>query len=69
VEVAADNEGKNILGQTGMITTPASSLSEPEIHSMIAQRLKAKMSRNFDRADNIQRDLIDSGVFVHDGMK
>lgn len=46
-----------------------SQLSEEEIHSMLADRLQAKMSRNFQVADSIQMELIDSGVFVHDGMK
>mmetsp|Transcript_27375 Transcript_27375/g.41219 ORF Transcript_27375/g.41219 Transcript_27375/m.41219 type:complete len:649 (+) Transcript_27375:52-1998(+) len=46
-----------------------SSLSEGEIHGLLAQRLQAKMSRNFEIADGIQMDLIDAGVFVHDGMK
>jgi cysteinyl-tRNA synthetase len=46
-----------------------SSLSVDSINGMLAERLQAKMSRNFDVADNIQIDLIDEGVFVHDGMK
>jgi cysteinyl-tRNA synthetase len=36
---------------------------------MLAERLQAKMSRDFQVADGIQRDLIEGGVFVHDGMK
>lgn len=36
---------------------------------MLAERLQAKMSRNFQVADSIQMELIESGVFVHDGMK
>ncbi len=46
-----------------------SSLSVEEIHGLLAERLQAKMSRNFNVADSIQMDLIDAGVFVHDGMK
>jgi len=46
-----------------------SSLSIDEINSMLAQRLEAKMSRKFNIADSIQMELVDSGVFVHDGMK
>jgi len=46
-----------------------SSLSEPEIHGLLAERLQAKMCRNFDIADNIQNDLITAGVFVQDGLK
>lgn len=47
----------------------ASSLSEPEIHSLLAKRLEAKLSRNFDVADGIQVELMDNGVYVNDGMK
>ena len=46
-----------------------SSLSEGEIHALLAERLQAKMSRNFSVADSIQIDLINAGVFVHDGLK
>jgi len=46
-----------------------SQLTEPQINSMLAERLQAKMSRNFQVADGIQMDLIDAGVYVHDGMK
>ena len=45
------------------------SLSLDEINGLLADRLQAKMSRNFHIADEIQMNLIDSGVFVHDGMK
>lgn len=47
----------------------ASQLSEDEIHNLLAERLQAKMNRNFQLADSIQMELIDAGVFVHDGMK
>ncbi len=47
----------------------SSSLSEKEIHSLLAERLQAKMSRKFDIADTIQIDLINAGVYVHDGLK
>lgn len=43
--------------------------SESEINELIAARLQAKMSRNFDEADRIQNELTDVGVYVHDGMK
>jgi cysteinyl-tRNA synthetase len=46
-----------------------SSFSEAEIHAMLAERLQAKMNRDFSVADSIQIDLINEGVFVHDGMK
>ncbi len=44
-------------------------VSESEIHEMIAARLRAKMSRNFDEADEIQAQLTDAGVYVHDARK
>ena len=47
----------------------ASSLSEDEIHAMIAERLQAKLGRDFQTADRIQYELLNSGVYVHDGMK
>lgn len=47
----------------------ASGLSEEDIHGLLAERLQAKMRRNFDVADSIQTNLINEGVYVHDGMK
>jgi cysteinyl-tRNA synthetase len=47
----------------------ASSLSDEQIHKLLAERLQAKMSRTFDIADRIQMHLIDSGVYVHDALK
>jgi cysteinyl-tRNA synthetase len=44
-------------------------ISESEIHALIAARLRAKMSRNFDQADQIQAELTDAGVYIHDGRK
>ena len=44
-------------------------ISESEIHEMIAARLRAKMSRNFDEADEIQAQLTDAGIYVHDARK
>jgi len=46
-----------------------SSLSEPEIHKMLAERLDAKINRDYDTADMIQEDLINAGVAVHDKNK
>lgn len=46
-----------------------SSLSEERIHSMIAERLQAKLNRSFDTADRLQCELVNAGVYVHDGMK
>ena len=47
----------------------SSGLSDQEIHGMIAERLMAKLSRDFGTADNIQTNLVARGVFVHDGIK
>jgi len=46
-----------------------STLTEPEIHELLADRLQAKLRKDFDTADGIQYNLIESGVFVHDGNK
>jgi cysteinyl-tRNA synthetase len=46
-----------------------SSMSDEQIHKLLAERLQAKMSRSFDVADKIQMQLIDSGVYVHDALK
>ena len=43
--------------------------NESSIHALLAERLQAKFSRDFRTADEIQMELIDGGVFVHDGMK
>mmetsp|Transcript_75663 Transcript_75663/g.212113 ORF Transcript_75663/g.212113 Transcript_75663/m.212113 type:complete len:474 (-) Transcript_75663:36-1457(-) len=46
-----------------------SEFTEPEVHELLAERLQAKMSRNYNLADEIQSQLISSGVYVHDGLK
>jgi len=46
-----------------------SKFDERSIHALLAERLQAKFSRDFRTADAIQMELIDGGVFVHDGMK
>lgn len=47
----------------------SSGMSDQAIHEMIAERLMAKLSRDFGTADAIQVDLVARGVFVHDGIK
>lgn len=47
----------------------SSGMSDQEINEMIAERLMAKLSRDFGTADSIQVDLVARGVFVHDGIK
>ena len=46
-----------------------SSLSETEIHRMIAERLQFKMVRDFREADAIQGEFEKFGISVHDGRK
>lgn len=46
-----------------------SSLAESEIHSLLAERLAAKMARDFRTADRLQAQLLDGGVVVDDGSK
>jgi hypothetical protein len=46
-----------------------SKFDESAIHALLAERLQAKFARDFRTADSIQMELIDGGVFVHDGMK
>ena len=46
-----------------------SSLSDKEIHALLAERLEYKMNRQFRDADAIQDELIQAGVHVHDGNK
>ena len=47
----------------------AVNLSESEINAMIAARLRAKISHNFVKADEIQVQLTDVGVYVNDARK
>jgi len=46
-----------------------SSYAEDEIHKLLAERLQAKLAKNFRNADDIQAELISKGVYVHDGQK
>ena len=47
----------------------SSNLQDDEIHALLAERLQAKLSRDFNTADGIQAELIENGVYVHDGFK
>jgi len=47
----------------------SSQLSETAIHSKVAERLSAKMNRDFDTADRVQLELAEDGVFVNDRTK
>jgi len=48
---------------------PRTTLSTSDIHGLIAKRCQARMSRNFVAADEIQSELKENDVYVHDGMK
>mmetsp|Transcript_3003 Transcript_3003/g.6544 ORF Transcript_3003/g.6544 Transcript_3003/m.6544 type:complete len:678 (+) Transcript_3003:88-2121(+) len=47
----------------------SSDMAEPAIHSKVAERLMAKMNRDFDTADRIQLELAEEGVYVNDRTK
>lgn len=55
--------------QSSAIDSSVCTLDESEIHSMLAERLRHKMSRNFQDADAIQDQLRSNGVQVNDGLK
>lgn len=40
-----------------------------EIHSLLSQRLQSKLNGDYETADDIQRQLIDGGVYVHDKLR
>ena len=47
----------------------SSRLSETDIHGRIADRLMAKMNRDFGTADRVQLELAEEGVYVNDRTK
>ena len=47
----------------------SSDLSEEEIHGLIAERLQAKLIRDFDNADRIMAELREAGVNIDDRGK
>jgi hypothetical protein len=63
------NEFGHDYSQLGQIDTSVCTLSEDEIHSMIRERMKCKFARDFRTADQIEQDLMNAGVEVHDGFK
>lgn len=56
----------NLCAQAG----PTSShISESAIHAKVAERLMAKMNRDFDTADRVQLELAEKGVYINDKTK
>ena len=47
----------------------SSRMTEAAIHRMVAQRLTAKMNRQFDVADKLQAEMAEDGIFVNDRTK
>ena len=56
----------NMARGAGPIT---SSLSEEEIHGLLAERLACKLDRDFRNADMIQEELLEAGVVINDKRK
>ncbi len=73
----SSNKPKDYLGPNGHDYIQSSDsnghnssrFAEADIHALLAERLQAKFARDFRTADMIQMELIDGGVFVHDGTK
>ncbi len=63
------NEFGHDYTQLGSIDTSVCTLGEGEIHSMIRERMECKFARDFRTADQIEQDLMNAGVEVHDGFK
>lgn len=47
----------------------SSRMTEAAIHRMVAQRLMAKMNRDFEVADKLQAEMAEDGIFVNDRTK
>ena len=63
------NEFGHDYTQLGQIDTSICTLGEGEIHSMIRERMECKFARDFRTADQIEQELMNAGVEVHDGFK
>lgn len=46
-----------------------SSLSEKEIHELLAERLACKLARDYKNADMIQEELLEAGVMINDRQR
>lgn len=56
----------NLCSKAGSVS---SAMSEPEIHGKVAERLMAKMNRDFETADRVQLELAEEGVYINDKTK
>jgi len=45
------------------------SLSDEEIEKLVAERTQAKKQRNFARADQIRKELLEKGVAIEDSKE
>ena len=50
-------------------TTTTKTLSISEINSLLAKRLAYKLLKQFHRADEVKRYLLNHGVYIHDGLR
>jgi len=46
-----------------------SRISDQEIDRLLAERIKAKVDRNYPLADKYKNELLAAGVFIHDGSR
>ena len=58
--------GHDYLRAGGPVDPEVCSLSQAEIDALLADRLRAKLGRDYRKADNIQHWMWDRGVRVHD---
>ena len=56
----------NVCTEAGPIS---SQMAERSIHNKVAERLVAKMNRDFETADRVQLELAEEGVFINDRTK
>ena len=47
----------------------SSEISAEEIEALIAERVQAKLDKNYSRADEVRQELLDSGVILEDSRE
>jgi cysteinyl-tRNA synthetase len=50
-------------------SAPGERLGEADIQRLIAERKAARSARNFARADDIRKELLEKGVVLEDGAQ